>query len=134
MTPNGVRDKESQYYRMIRVRRGIQLVYSRMMVAHLPERGHVCLRIHDKEYAQKRARGPKVIVPSNNDWRGVSPSLWTRPAIHRPARPARVQDASDRPHNGGDEFPHNLAEAREPSRHFKAGRYLRGVEWKGSNV
>ena len=63
MTLNGVRDEESQNYRMMRVRRGIQLVYSRVMAAHLPERGHVCLRIQDEKCGEERAGGAKVICP-----------------------------------------------------------------------
>ena len=134
MTPNGVRDKESQYYRMIRVRRGIQLVYSRVMAAHLPEQGHVCLRIQHKKTAEERAGGAKVFAPSCKYWRGVDPLLWMRPAMHPPARPPKMRDASHRPHHEGDEFANYLAEGREPSRHFKAGRTrrrrLRNVEAK----
>ena len=63
-----------------------------------------------------------MIVPSCKYWRGVDPSLWMRPAVHPPARPVRMRDASHRPHHGGDEFAHYLAEGRDPSRHVKAGR------------
>ena len=64
ISPNGVRDKANQYYLMIRARRGIQLVYSRVMVAHLPEQGHVCLPVHHEKCAEERVGVSKVIVPS----------------------------------------------------------------------